>query len=144
MAIGYANRADVITLRKQQFENHPAVFAQPLRIGGHLHPFINRGHTRGEQLIAALYLHHAKTAGAHVSQAVQVAECGELNAVFARDFQDALPRARAHIFAVDDQGFYFCDCAHAVTSSVCTGAEAMAHTPAGHRLWTMCSMYSSL
>ena len=37
VAVGHADRADVVALGEQQLDDHPAVRLQPRRVGGDLH-----------------------------------------------------------------------------------------------------------
>ena len=50
VAIGDANRADVIPFRKEQFQDHEAIFAQTLGVGLHLHPLRNHRDAGGQKL----------------------------------------------------------------------------------------------
>ena len=79
VAVGHANGTDVVALREEQLEDHAAVLLEPLRVGAHLHALKDGGHAGGQQLVAALDLDQAKTACAHVAQALQMAERGNVD-----------------------------------------------------------------
>src|SRR6185437_2293813 len=144
VAVGYAHGADVVALGEQQFEDHPAVLLQALGIGGHLHALVNGGHAGRKQLVAALHLHNAEAASAHVRQPFNMTERRNVDPVFAGHIEDRLPARGAYFLAVDHKSFYFRGIAHAITSTAGSTAPAsMVQTPAGQRLCTMCSMYSS-
>ncbi len=102
VAVGDADRADVVALGEEQFENGAAMLFEPLGVGGDLHALVDGGHAGGQELVAALDLHQAKAAGADVAQAVQMAEGGNVDVVFPRHFEDGLAGAGAHFLPVDD------------------------------------------
>ena len=85
-------------------------------VGGDLHAFVDGGHAGGQQLVAALDLDQAQAAGAHIAQAVQMAEGGNVDVVLPRHFQDGLAGARADFLPVDDECFDAHALAHASTS----------------------------
>src|ERR1700749_4855054 len=148
MSIRDANGADVIALGEQQFEDGPAVVAKPVGLRGDFHSLEDRGDAGGEQLVLAFDLDHAQPAGADVGETVEMAQGRNIDVVFPGHFKDRLSGAGAYVLPVNDQRFNVdSSCGtHANTSS---GASAVLgvpilHTPAGQRLCTMCSMYSSL
>ena len=64
----------MISLRKQQFENHQAIFAQSLGVRLDLHAFGNLGDARGQQLVGAGHFDQAHPAGADVGKTFQMAK----------------------------------------------------------------------
>src|ERR1035437_5694644 len=140
VTVGYAARANVIALGKEQFKDGAAVFLQALGFGADLHAFLDGSDTGGQKLVASFDLDQAHAAGANLAEAVHVAKGGDVDIVFPRDFKDCLASARADFLFVDYQSFDVLIGTHANTS---TGASIL-QTPAGQRLLTMCSMYSCL
>jgi hypothetical protein len=86
VAIGYANRADMIALGKEQFENGFAMFLEPIGCGRDLHAFFDGGHASGLELVAALDLNDAQAACAYIAEAVEMTEGGNIDVVFPRNF----------------------------------------------------------
>ena len=54
VAVRHADRADVIALGEEQFQDHAAVVGQPLGVGRDLHAFFHPGDAGGKQLVASL------------------------------------------------------------------------------------------
>ena len=90
---------------------------EPLGVGADLHAFVDGGHAGGKELVAALDLDQAQAAGAHVAEAVQMAEGGNVDVVLPRHFKDGLAGAGADFLLVDDESFDVCFGAHANTST---------------------------
>ena len=65
VAVGNADRANVIALRKQQFDNALAVALQTFGVGSDLHAFLHLGHAGGQQPVGTRYFDQAQTACAH-------------------------------------------------------------------------------
>ena len=101
MAVGHADRADVVPLGEQQLQRHPAVLAQPFAVGLDVHAFGDLGGAGGQQLGNAGDFHQAQPAGAHVINAFQVAERRDVDARFGRGLQDRRALLGADLFAVD-------------------------------------------
>ena len=76
VAVGHADRADVVALGEQQFDDHSAVFAEPLGIGADDHLLGDVCDAGGQQLVAAPHLDQAEPAGADVGSTLEVAERG--------------------------------------------------------------------
>ncbi len=86
------------------------------------HAFLDRERRRRAELGAAFDLDQAQAAGAHVGQTVEVAERGDVDAVFPRHLEDGLAGAGADVDAVDDQCFDIHGSGHAVTSRASVAA----------------------
>ena len=91
----------MIALGKEKLKYRPAVLLEPLRVGAHVHAFKDGGHAGRQQLVAALDLYQAKPAGAHIAQALHMAEGGDVNVVLLCHFQNGLPSACADLLTVD-------------------------------------------
>ena len=117
MAVGDADRADVVALGEEQLEDGAAVLLEPLSIGADLHAFVDGGHAGGKELVAALDLNQAKAAGAHFAEAVHMAEGGNVDVVLPRHFKDGLAAQAADFLLIDDESFDVYFGAHANTST---------------------------
>ena len=103
VAVGDADRADVVALGEEQLQNRAPIAVQALRVGRDLHALGDAGHAGGQQLVGALDLDQAQPAGADGRQAPQVAQGRDEDLVLARDGQDGFILARADVLAVDLQ-----------------------------------------
>src|SRR5512138_2139246 len=81
MAVYHADRADVITLGQQQFDDLTPVAPQPFRIGCHHHPLFCRCYAGGLWLFPPRDLHHAESAPSPGSESFKVTEGGEIEPV---------------------------------------------------------------
>ena len=90
VAVGHADRADVVALGEQQLEDGAAMLLQPLGVGADFHALGDGGDAGRQQLVAALDLDQAQAARANVAQAVEMAERGNVDVVLPRHFQDGL------------------------------------------------------
>ncbi len=128
MAVGDAHRADVIALGKQKFQNAAPVAGEPLRVDRNFHAFRHQRYAGRKQARDSLDLHQAQPARAGRAQAVQGAQRGNEDVVFARYLEDGLIFACTDCAAIDRQSF---DpdwrSGHAVTS-----LAACRQTPAEH------------
>ena len=96
VAVRDADRADVIALGEEQFEDHPAVVLQALGVGRDLHAFFHARDASRQQLVLTLDLDQAEAAGADVGEAVQVAQAWNEDAVLPRDVENGFVLASAH------------------------------------------------
>ena len=96
------------------------------------------------ELGRVLHFDQAEAAGADIRQPIEMTERRDEDIVLARNFQHSLVGAGADVDAVDNQGFDIHGGAHTVTSSSVRTLLEHAQTPAGQRLLSMCSRYSSL
>ena len=101
MAVGNAHGADMIPLGEQQFQRHAPVFSQPLAVGFDLHAFGDFGGAGGKQLRHAGHFHQAQAAGAHVIDAVQVAQGRDFHAGLFRRLQNGCAFLGADFLAVN-------------------------------------------
>ena len=92
----------MIALGKEQLQHHAPVFLQTRRLRGDLHALLDQRDTSRMEPRRALEFHEAEAARARFGKAVEVAERGDRNGVFARGIQDGLVGARADVFAIDD------------------------------------------
>ena len=90
MAVGDADRADMVAFGEEQLEDGTAVLLEALGVRAHLHAFLHSGHAGRQQFVVALDLHQAQPARAKIAQAVQVAERGNVDVILARHLQDRL------------------------------------------------------
>jgi hypothetical protein len=133
-----------LATQTEQIEDGFAMFLQALSRGGDFHSFFDGGDAGGKKLVAALDFNQAEAAGAHVAEAVEMAEGGDVDVVLAGDFENGLAGAGANFLIVDGEGFDVNGRTHASTSngeagegeSLGSGAW-MLQTPAAQRLWTM-------
>src|SRR5579871_5016865 len=135
MAVGDADRADVIALGEEQLQDQAPVVGEALGIDGHLHAFFDARDARREKARRAFDFDQAEPAGADVRESAQPAERGNGDLVLARDFEDGLVLARAYLAAVDDQGFHADWGFHACASSAgwCCGGAGVSACPARAR-----------
>jgi hypothetical protein len=91
VAVHHADRAHVVAFGKEQFQDHLAIFDQPLAVGVDHHAFLHRRHTRRLQPSAALQLHHAQAAAAALAQPIQVAERRHIDPLLAQHGQQVSP-----------------------------------------------------
>ena len=105
MAVGHADRADVIALGEEQLKDGLAMLLQALRRRGDFHSFFDGGDAGGQQLVAALDLDQAQAARAHIAQPIEMAERRDVDVVFARDFKNGLAGAGADFLTVDGECF---------------------------------------
>ncbi len=101
VAVGDAHRAEVIALGQQQLDDHAAVGRQPRRVDHHRKAFLHRRGAGGRQPPAAAHFDDAQAAGAHIRQAVQMAQGGDGAAGFARRFENGLAFARGDQLTFD-------------------------------------------
>jgi hypothetical protein len=57
VAVRDANGADVVAFGKKQFDYHPSIFFEPVRIGTDLHTLGDLGNTGRLKLVRAFHLH---------------------------------------------------------------------------------------
>jgi hypothetical protein len=129
----------VIAFGKQQFKDGAAMFLQAIRRGAYFHAFFNGRNAGGQKLVAAFDLNQAKPARTHIAQPVKVAQGGDVDLVLARNLENGLAGAAAHILAIDSECF-----TSTAALMLTPPREPECCTPAGQRLCTMCSMYSFL
>ena len=90
MAVGDADRADVVALGEQQLQDHLAIFLQAFAVGLDLHALADLGGAGGQQLPGSLHLDQAEPAGADRVDAVEMAERGDPDAGLAGGLEDRL------------------------------------------------------
>ena len=90
MAVGDADRADMVALGEEQLEGHPPVFAQPLAVGLDVHPSLTLVVQAGQELGDAGHFHQAEPAGADVVDPLQMAERRDRDARLGGGVQDGL------------------------------------------------------
>ncbi len=64
VAVAHAAHAVLVVDRENQLQIHLAGVLHPLGVGEYLHALAHRVDTGGQQVLCALYLHHADPAGA--------------------------------------------------------------------------------
>src|SRR5581483_3901030 len=99
-----------------------------------------------QQAVDALHFNEAEAAGAHVGEAVDVAQRRNEDVVLLRDFENGLVGASTAVAAVDlERGDLILRRLHAPTSAgLALGLACLiSQTPAGHRCSSMCAAYSS-
>jgi len=116
MAVRDADRADMVALGKEQFENLAAITLQALCGGGNLHAFLDTRHAGGKQFRVAFDFHKAEAACPNHFKSLQFAKGGDEDVVLARDFQDGLVFACA-------------DVANAITRPSATSSRAISPPP---------------
>ena len=84
VAVHHADRADVVALGEQQFDDQLALRVQLRRVGVHHHAFFHLRQARSLQFLLALDLHQAEPAGADVGKSADVAEPRNVDAVVPR------------------------------------------------------------
>ena len=113
MAVGHADRADVVALGEQQFQRHAAVFAQPFAVGLDVHAFGDFGRAGRQQFGDAGDFHQAQPAGADVIDAFEMAERRDFDAGLGGGLQDRRAFLGADLFAVNGK----CFCGHRIIGS---------------------------
>src|SRR5207244_4035071 len=83
--------------------------------------------------------HQAQAARSYTREAAQPAECRDRDLILARNFQNGLILARAHLAAVDGQSLDSYGGFHACTSSIACNL----HAPEAQPFPTMWSSYSA-
>jgi hypothetical protein len=116
MAVGDADGADVVALSEEKLKDVAAIFLKAFGVGLDIHAFEDSGDAGRKQLVGAGNLDHAETASADVAEAIEMAECRDLDVVFASDLQDGLSAATTDCLAVDDESFDVDGVGHASTS----------------------------
>jgi hypothetical protein len=99
--VGDADRTNVIPFRKEQLEDREAVLLQPRRVSSDFHPFVHGGQTRRGESIRTFDFDQTKPAGPHISEAVDMAECGNKDVVLAGDIKDGLVGAARAVTPVN-------------------------------------------
>ena len=122
--IGHAHGADVVTLQEEQLDYVAPVVDEALGVGSHLHPLLHRSGAGGEELGGTLELDHAQAAGAHVREAFEMAQGGDVYAVLLGRRQHGLMRTGGHVLAVDDKS---ANIGHLPTSRGHRGSSAYGH-----------------
>lgn len=117
VAVGNADGADVISLGEEEFEYGAAMPGDSLGSGGDFHAFFNAGDAGREQAVLAFDFNEAEAACADIAETIEVAEGGNVDAIFTGDIEDGLVGPRADVFAVDDESFDFSGSTHAITSA---------------------------
>ena len=116
MAIGHADRADVIPLGEEQFQRHPPVLLQAFAGGLDFHAL---GHFRGaggQELVAARDLREAQAAGTYVVKTFKVTEGWDVDAGFGGGLENRFVLLGANRFAVNGECFY----SHEIVRLVCS------------------------
>ena len=79
MAIGYTDRAHVISFGEKQLQYHPAIFAQAVTVGYYFHALHHLGGASRQQLIIADNLHQTQPSGTNVINALQMTQGRKLD-----------------------------------------------------------------
>ena len=116
MAVGDADRAYMIALGEEQFEDVAAILLKAFGVGEDVHAFKDGSDAGREQLAGAGDFDQADAACADITEAVEMAEGGYFDVVLASDFEDGLPAAAADFVAVDGESFDVDGVVHATTS----------------------------
>jgi Ca2+-binding RTX toxin-like protein len=120
VAVRDADRADVVALGEEQFENVAAILLQTFGIGEDIHALEDGGDAGREQLVGAGDLDQADAARADIAEAIEMTEGGDVDVVLASDFEDGLTAAATYFMAVDGKSFDVDGVVHA-TTSMCAG-----------------------
>ncbi len=67
MSIGHANRANMISLREKQLEDHAAILSQTVRFRRNIHPFFYPRDARRKQFSHPFYLDQTEAASPHIA-----------------------------------------------------------------------------
>ena len=101
MVVGDADRANVVPLGEEQFENHLAIFPQALAVRFHVHALGDLGGAGRQELVHAGDFHETQAAGADIGDAFHVAQRRDFNARFLGSLEEGCALARADLFAVN-------------------------------------------
>jgi hypothetical protein len=101
MAVGHAHRADMVALGEEQLQRHPPVFAQPFAVGLDVHALATLVVQAGSSLAIPGHFHQAQPAGAHIINAVQMAERRNFDARLRRGVQDRRAFLGADLLSVN-------------------------------------------
>jgi biotin carboxyl carrier protein len=101
MAVGNANRADVVPFGKEQLQDHLPIILQPGRVGLNRHPLGDLQSAGGLKLVAPVNLNQAKAAGPNVFDTFQVAQGRNLGPGVLGRVEHGLPFHRADLLPVN-------------------------------------------
>src|ERR1039457_1833710 len=104
VVVGHADRADVVALRKQELERHPAVLAKALGVCVDVHALGDMGRAGRKKLGHAGHLDQAEAAGANVVDAFEVAEGRDLYPGVGGGIQNGCALLGADLLAIDGEG----------------------------------------
>ena len=101
VAVGHADRTNVVALGQQQLQDHLAVFPELRRVGEDVHAFGGPCDAGRLEFGAAVDLHQAQPAGPRLRQAVEMAEGRDLDAGRTRRGEDRLAVGGRDVSVVD-------------------------------------------
>ena len=104
MVVDHADGTLVIPLGRQEGDDHLPVLLQTIGVGVDDHAFQGACGAGGSEFAPSFHFHQAEPAGADIRNAVQMAECGNVDSVLPGDLQQRLIVLCAELFAVDSQG----------------------------------------
>ncbi len=97
---------------QHEFHQYPACFYDPRALGVYYHTFRDRSMTGANQRPEAFNFDYAKPAGADRRQTFQMTQCGNIDSVLSRYFEDSHPLAPANCKAIQCQRYLGHDCEH--------------------------------
>jgi hypothetical protein len=106
VAVGDADRTDVVAFSEDKLKDRTPVVAEPLRIGPDHHVLNDSRHASRLETTLVADFHEADSASADITQSIEMTERRDRDPCVARGLKDGLVLASADQFAVNRQSPY--------------------------------------